>query len=169
MNNSKQTRRLKNLWYKRDFKKWIEFKEKLGRYPKGTKSTSEIFLLDSTIWNTRYTHEEEQLKHYADWNPYCCNMESSCNSRAWDRMVKIDNGWKCEFCGMVIGKHLFRIIANPDFTIASGFDNYRGTPNIKPIAPKKEVQAIAIGETDINVLKDFMETNQRVFPKDNAC
>lgn len=165
MNKSKQNRRLKSLWYKRDFKKWIQFKEKIGRYPKGTKSTDKIFLIDSAIWNTRFTHEEEINTHYPDWNPYCCNLESSCSSRAWDRMTKTENGWKCSHCGLIIGKHLFRILDERTLILKPGnFHNFRGTSDFEYVKLKRPVTQIAIGERDINVLKDFMETNQRVFP-----
>lgn len=165
MNKSKQNRRLKSLWYKRDFDKWIKFKEKTGRYPKGTKSIDKIFLIDSAIWNTRFTHEEEINRHYPDWNPYCCNMESYCSSRAWDRMTKTENGWKCSHCGLIIGKHLYRILDERTVILKPGnFHNFRGTSDFEYVKLKKPVTRIAIGEEDINVLKDFMETNQRVFP-----
>lgn len=80
-------------------------------------------------------------------------------------MTKTENGWKCEHCGTIIGKHLFRTLDERDVLIKSGnFHNFRGTPDFEYIKPKREVTRIAIGEKDINVLKDFMETNQRVFP-----
>ena len=46
MNKAKQDRRLKSLWYKKDIKGWIDFKQKIGRYPKGSTSDSDIFKED---------------------------------------------------------------------------------------------------------------------------
>lgn len=128
MNNAKKDRRLRSLWYKKEIDKWVNFKYKIGRYPKNFNFNNEAYKEDMLIWNSQYTHEEEQNKHYKDWNPYCCNTLEVCNSRAWDRMEKTKDGWFCTFCGLKIGKHLARIPYHTKPYIISGWDNYAGRP-----------------------------------------
>lgn len=159
MNKAKQDRRLRSLWYKKDIDGWFQFKLKIGRYPKNFRFDNPIFKEDMLIWNEQFTHEETQLKNYPDWNPYCCNEIEPCNSRAWDRMKKTDDGWVCDFCGMKIGKHLARIPNNYQPFAIAGWDNYNGTPykfvksNIK--SDSKEVgRGINFG------IKDIMKINR---------
>lgn len=128
MNTSKQNRRLKSLWYKKDIKGWIDYKFKIGRYPKLTTNDSDNFKEDMLTWNKQFTHEETQLKHYEDWNPYCCNNKIPCRSGAMNRMEKTQDGWKCIFCGLVIGKHLFRLPDNNRDIVIASWDNYEGRP-----------------------------------------
>lgn len=59
----------------------------------------------------------------------------------------------------------FRILDERTLILKPGnFHNFRGTSDFEYVKLKGPVTQIAIGEKDINVLKDFMETNQRVFP-----
>lgn len=127
MNNSKIDRRLRSLWYKKDIKGWIEFKLKMGRFSKGLTSDSEIFMKQMEIWNMQFTHEEERGKHHAYWNPYCCSNEQ-CSSGVMDRMEETPFGWRCTYCGLNIGKHLYRIPDKSKEIKILGWNNYDGLP-----------------------------------------
>ena len=134
MNNGKANRRLRNLWYKKDLVSWIDLKVKLKRYPKNTEAHDAVFKLEMSIWNSRFTHEEIQLQHYKDWHPYCCNELAPCDSRAWDRMEMKSYGWYCPFCGLKLGKHLYRIYPAYNGKELGTWSNYNGLFNFKPIA-----------------------------------
>lgn len=156
MNKAKQDRRLKSLWYKKDITGWIDFKQKIGRYPKGTTSDSDIFKEDMLIWNQQFTHEETQLKNYKDWHPYCCNNRP-CRSGAMDRMRKTENGWECEFCGMIIGKHLFRISNNYKPFVITGWNNYSGRPHM---FIKTVLSSCGLGRGMIKNIQTAMDVNR---------
>lgn len=49
---------------------------------------------------------------YEDWRPYCAQQQVPCNSRL-NRMDKTDYGFRCRFCGNVIGFHLKRLKESP--------------------------------------------------------
>jgi hypothetical protein len=102
---------LRNAWESRDIVKWITIKEELGKYNKELGREDPNFLKDMSLFNTRFTHKEEQDKHYEDWSPYCCS-DKPCRSSAMDRMEKTDYGWYCSFCKTSIGKHLYRLDVN---------------------------------------------------------
>ena len=99
-----------------------------------------------SIWNSRFTHEEIQLRHYKDWHPYCCNKLTPCASSAWDRMEMKPYGWYCPFCGMKLGKHLYRIYPAYDDRELDTWSNYNGLFNFKPIAGVP----IEMNETNLN-------------------
>lgn len=131
MNNSKANRRLRSLWYKKDIVAWIDLKYKLKRYPEDTTANDSLFKMDMSVWNSRFTHEEIQLLQYKDWQPYCCNELAPCASRAWDRMEKKSYGWYCPFCGLKLGKHLYRIYPELVDKELGTWNNYRGLPYYK--------------------------------------
>lgn len=107
-NVKEKMNKVNQAWIDKDIVTWINVKDSLGFYSKDLGSECPEFLKDMSYWNTRYTHEETQDKHYKDWNPYCCSNKP-CKSSAFDRMYKTDYGWECEYCKTKIGKHLYRI------------------------------------------------------------
>lgn len=159
MNKAKQDRRLKSLWYKKDLDGWFQFKLKIGRYPKNLKFDNSAFKEDMLIWNEQFTHEETQLKNYPDWNPYCCNEIEPCNSRAWDRMEKTEDGWVCGFCNMKIGKHLSRIPNSYKPFVITGWNNYAGRPHmfIKTVLSSCGTD---IGRGMVKDIKTIMDVNR---------
>ncbi len=99
---------LEKAWNSKDLTTWINIKDSLGFYNKELGRECPGYLKDTSLWNTRFTHDETRKQHYKDWNPYCCS-DKPCKSNAWDRMLETPYGWECEYCKTKIGKHLFRI------------------------------------------------------------
>ena len=126
MNNAKAKRKLRGYWIKGDIKGWIDQKYRMKHYTKETKNNTKHFNIDMAIWNERFTHEKTQAKHYTDWNPFCCNSTEPCVSM--NRMEKTDDGWKCNSCGLKIGKHLYRIGNIKVVCLLSRFIKENGRP-----------------------------------------
>ena len=124
MNRSKQNRRLRGFWYKKDLDGWVNFKIKIGRYNNFVNANHNEYKIDMDVWNTQFTHEDSQ--HYKDWDPYCCNEIEPCNSSVFERMSKTDYGWKCNKCGLKIGRHLARVTGNKENEITDGWDKNAG-------------------------------------------
>lgn len=139
MNHSKQNRKLKSFWYKKDIGGWVKFIYKIGRLKVGRDDS--IFRGHMTVWNTQFTHEDILKKHYDGWKPYCCS-DIPCKSRAWDRMERTDFGWECPFCKTIAGKHLFAIkrTSYGPVRFAKGWDNYYGIPKTDRVRQYPEME-----------------------------